>query len=122
MAPLKDITSDLTKSALDAAYVAIGLGVIGFQKAQDQRQELADRLSEPREHLGGRLDDVRDSFAKQVKTVDSTVEEVIDRLGTRFAPFEAKLPDQARQLVKQARTQAQGARRQLRDLLLNAAA
>ncbi len=43
-----DITNaakDLTNVAKDATYVAIGIGVIGVQKAQVQRQELQKRLS-----------------------------------------------------------------------------
>ena len=33
--------ADLPKTLKDAAYVTIGLGVIGFQKAQVRRQELS---------------------------------------------------------------------------------
>ena len=42
---LTNTAKDFTTVAKDAGYVAIGLGVIGFQKAQVQRQELLKRLS-----------------------------------------------------------------------------
>lgn len=34
----------LTKLARDAAYVAVGFGVLGFQRAQVRRRELRKRL------------------------------------------------------------------------------
>ena len=41
---LTNTAKDFTTVAKDAGYVAVGLGVIGFQKAQVQRQELKKRL------------------------------------------------------------------------------
>ena len=38
---------DVNKALQDAAYVAVGLGVIGFQKAQVRRRELARLVGEP---------------------------------------------------------------------------
>jgi hypothetical protein len=35
---------DLRKIATDAAYVAVGLGVLGFQRAQVRRRELQHQL------------------------------------------------------------------------------
>lgn len=37
---------DATKRLLDAVYVGVGLGVIAFQKAQVQRQELQKAVEE----------------------------------------------------------------------------
>ena len=39
--------ADITKTLRDAAYVTIGLGVIGFQRAQVRRQELTKQLALP---------------------------------------------------------------------------
>ena len=39
---------DIAAVAKDATYVVIGAGVLGFQQAQVQRQELMKRLAEPK--------------------------------------------------------------------------
>ena len=36
---------DLRKTAADAAYIAVGAGVLGFQQAQVRRKEAGERLS-----------------------------------------------------------------------------
>lgn len=43
--PLDNVSVDtVSKVALDALYVSVGLGVIAFQKAQVRRQELTKTL------------------------------------------------------------------------------
>ena len=39
------VAKGVTDLARDAAYVAVGLGVLGYQRAQVQRVELQNRLS-----------------------------------------------------------------------------
>ena len=38
MPEIKDITQEITKAVRDAAYVVVGLGVLGVQRAQVRRQ------------------------------------------------------------------------------------
>ena len=121
MAEFKDITEEITKTVRDAAYVVVGLGVLGFQKAQVRRQEIQKRLVEPRTQLEGRLGDVRGELTKRVKEVDDAFEQVFVRIETSLTPIEERLPEPARDLVKQAHTQAREARQQLRKLLTAAA-
>jgi hypothetical protein len=45
---------DLTSVARDVAYTAIGLGVLGFQRAQVGRRELERRLVQLSRHLDER--------------------------------------------------------------------
>ena len=80
MPELKDITEEITKAARDAAYVVVGLGVLGVQRAQVRRQELVKKLAEPRSQVEDRLGEVREQFAKRVKDVDGAVEQVLDRI------------------------------------------
>ena len=40
--------ADVTKTLKDAAYVVIGLGVLGFQKVQVRRNELTKQLGQPK--------------------------------------------------------------------------
>ena len=121
MPEFKDITEEITKSARDAAYVVVGLGVLGFQRAQVRRQELQKRLVEPRTQIEGRLGDVRGGLTKRVKDVDDAVEQVIRRIEASLGPIEDRLPVPARDIVTKAHSQAREARQQLRRLLTTAA-
>ena len=42
---------DVPKNLREAAYVLVGFGVIGFQRAQVRRRELARRLTDLEDHL-----------------------------------------------------------------------
>lgn len=117
MPELKDITDEISRTARDAAYVVVGLGVLGVQRAQVRRQELVKRLAEPRAQVETTLGDVRGELARRVKDVDEQVESVITRLEEAWEPIEEKLPGQARSLLQQARSQAKEARHQIRTLL-----
>lgn len=120
MPEFEDVTSQIRTTARDAAYVVVGLGVLAFQKAQVRRQELAKHLADPRTRAEGRLGDLRGELTRQFKAADDTVEQLIGRLETSLQPFEDRLPEQARALVKQAQAQARDVRRQLRHRLLAA--
>jgi glucose-6-phosphate-specific signal transduction histidine kinase len=90
MPEFKDVTDEITKTARDAAYVVVGLGVLGFQRAQVRRQELQKRLTE-RNAVQGHLVDVRGEVTKRVKDVDEAVEQVIGRIEATLAPIEERL-------------------------------
>ena len=114
---MKDITEEISKTARDAAYVVVGLGVLGLQRAQVRRQDLAKRLAEPRAQVENTLGDVRGELSRRVKDVDERIEVVIGRLESAWEPVEERLPSQARSLAQQARSQAREARQQIRTLL-----
>ena len=116
MPEFKDVADEITKTARDAAYVVVGLGVLGFQRAQVRRQELQKRITE-----GSQIQDVRGGVTKRVKDVDDAVEQVIGRIEATLVPIEGRLPVPARDLVKQAHTQAREVRQQLRKLIHQAA-
>ena len=103
MPEIKDITEEISKTARDAAYVVVGLGVLGFQRAQVRRQELAKRLADPRAQVESALEDVRHQLTERVKDVDGRIEQAITRLEETWEPVEQRLPAQARSLVEQAR-------------------
>lgn len=63
---------DLAKVLQDAAYVGIGLGVIAFQKAQVQRQELARSLQ-------GAADDARSTVEDNLRLIEERLRSVADR-------------------------------------------
>ena len=59
------LSKGVTDLARDAAYVAVGLGVLGYQRAQVQRVELQNRLSKD-VALDQRIGEVRHSVAKGI--------------------------------------------------------
>ncbi|HXY46023.1 MAG TPA: hypothetical protein VEH29_17695 [Acidimicrobiales bacterium] len=114
---------DLTKIAQDAAYVAIGLGVLGFQKAQVRRRELRKQLEELQLGRVGRrgrgpVSDYRKEIAKAMKEFDKTVGQLIERWDARVDPVSERLPAGAQAAIQQARE----ARDQLRGYLTSLAA
>lgn len=63
---------EIAKAVQDAAYVTIGLGVIAFQKAQVQRNELTKSLQ-------GTLDDARATVEDNVKLVEERLRSLAGR-------------------------------------------
>ena len=126
---MPDINTDISKAAKDianvakdATYVVIGAGVLGFQQAQVQRRELMAKLQEPAT-FAERVSTVKGDLTDAVHNVDTRVEdlmdrfeEIIERVEAVFAPFEDRLPAQARGIAKQAHVQAKDARTQLRGM------
>jgi len=62
MPELQEITDEVATWARDVAYVAVGLGVLGFQRAQVERRQLQQRLGTDLPHVEGRLADVRSAL------------------------------------------------------------
>jgi len=130
-----DISQDIRKAAgevasvaRDAGYVVIGAAVLGFQRAQVERQELKKRVAAPRAGFEQRISGVRADLGDTVQATEARLQELADRLESLIeaveaivAPFEDRLPEQARGIAQQAHAQAREARTQLRTLLPGAA-
>ncbi len=118
-----DITKaakDLAGAAKDATYVVIGAGVIGFQKAQVQRQELGKRLADPKSAVTTVRTNVSTAIQGMDLSVDGVaeqIEQLIEKFEQTVAPLEEKLPSKAQDLTKQAHVQAKQARMQIRSLI-----
>lgn len=124
--------ADLTKVAQDAAYVAIGLGVLGVQRAQLRRKELLSQLeavqgrfvpmNRRRQARGkGRqapVSDLRKEIAKAMKEFDKTVTQLLERWDARIEPVSERLPAGAQAAIHQVRE----TRDQLRGYLSSLAA
>ena len=78
----------LADLAKEATYVAIGVGVLEFQKAQVRRRELAC---------------ARKLMAKRAKDLDTTVAQVIRLVDATLDPVLERLPGPAQGFVRQAR-------------------
>ncbi len=111
---LGTLSKGVTDLARDAAYVAVGLGVLGYQRAQVQRVELQNRLSQDfslEQHLG----EVRHGVAKGFRHIDDLAESAAHFVETTLQPLEERLPDSVTQLTTKARAQAREVRTQIRQ-------
>lgn len=116
---LNQAKHDLAKTAQEAAYVVVGLGVIGVQRAQVRRHELAEAMDRiAKRGATAPLGDARSELARRMQVFDETVSVLIERLDARFEPVEQRLPTPAKAVVQQAKD----ARNQLRVRLVSFAA
>lgn len=99
---------DLAKLAHEAAYVAVGFGVVGLQRAQVARRELLRGL-ERQAH--GSPADVKTQLASVVSEIDKAATGVATTAGRTFAPLAARLAPDARRLVDTALEAAEQFRR-----------
>ena len=112
---------DITKNLKDAAYIAVGLGVIGFQRAQVRRVELRKQLQEQRQLLETQAAEARQQVGKLVKTLEARFEPVVDQVEENLDRVEERLPEQAKTVFKQARQAAREVQDQFRARLTTTA-
>jgi hypothetical protein len=117
---LNELSKEVTNLARDAAYVVVGLGVLGFQRAQVQRVELQNKLSNSVSFDSG-IKEVRAQVSRQAKSIESLVDGAVNFIESTLEPIEAQLPAPARDVVKKAHEQAREIRSQIRDLVVSAA-
>ncbi len=112
------ISKGATDFARDAAYVAVGLGVLAYQRAQVQRVELQSKLPHDFDFkLDKHIDEVRGGVAKGIHQLDDLAESAVHFVETSFEPLEEKLPPTVSQLTIKAREQAREVRLQIRQLV-----
>ena len=113
------ISKGVTDLARDAAYVAVGLGVLGYQRAQVQRVELQNLLSKDfsfDEHLAG----VRSELTKGVTQIDALLETATQFIESSLHPLEQQLPAAVSQLTTKALEQSREVRSHLRQRVASA--
>jgi len=105
MNELTDRTKELTKEAAtfakDAAYIAVGLGVLGFQKLQAERVNLQKRVPQ----MGmtdERLNDLRAGVSRQVRQLDEFVGVALGKVESSLQPLEEQLPARTREIATKA--------------------
>ncbi len=125
---LTTLSKGVTDLARDAAYVAVGLGVLGFQRAQVQRVELQNKLSkdlsdlslsqridEVRQGVSSGVADVRQGVSKSLAQIDDLAESAAHFVESTIQPLEEKLPPAVSELTIRARQQAREVRIQIRQ-------
>jgi hypothetical protein len=116
MTELRDVTKGLGDLGRDTAYVLVGLGVLGFQRAQVERVELQRKfnIELPVDEL---LAGARMELARRIQLVDNVVETAFQIVETTIEPFEDQLPPVAREVTTRAREGAREVRGQIREVI-----
>lgn len=108
---------NITDNVRDAAYIAIGMGVIGVQRAQVRREEIRKQVSEARTSFETRGAEAVKLVGDLIKQADAAVEPVLKAVEERIDTVVDALPAQAKPVVAQARQAAKDARQQARALV-----
>lgn len=110
------LSKSVTGAARDIAYVAVGLGVLGYQRAQVRRVELTRKL--PRDmSVDEQLHGVRLEVGKGLAQLDDLVETATQFVEERMAPVEAQLPSAVSSLTTKALRHSREVRSQVRQLV-----
>ncbi len=99
--PNPDVGANVSDRVKEAAYAAVGLGVLGVQSLQVRRREMAKQVEPQVREAAVRLQ-------RLASDADQAVNPVIERL-------EGRLPDATRDLVRTARSAATHARDTILD-------
>ena len=112
---------EIRKTLTDAGYVAVGLGVLGYQQAQVRRRELQQRLGSTGGCLNARAVDgkarldtlqqtvgekaqslrgLRDSIETQARSANGWAQEVGAQVKERIEPVIGQVVDQVGDRVK----------------------
>ena len=116
MPDLNDLTTEVANRARDAAYVAVGLGVLGFQRAQVHRQQLKHRLSSEID-LDQRLSELRAVVTTGVQQIDELVEDAVQAVESTLQPIEEQLSPATREIAQRVYEQAREVGNQIRQLV-----
>src|ERR1700685_372277 len=111
---ISTLSKGVVDLARDAAYVAVGLGVLGYQRAQAQRVEVQHLLSKDFS-LDEQLSGVRTELTKGVEQLDDLLETATQFIETSIQPLEQQLPPSVTQLTTRAFEQAREVRSQIRQ-------
>jgi hypothetical protein len=120
MSELTDRTLGLGKEAAtfakDAAYIAVGLGVLGFQKLQAERVAMQKRVPQigiAEEGWNG----LRAEVGRKARHFDEFVGVALDKFESSVKPLEEQLPDSAREAAAKAHASARQLRSQVSRLV-----
>ncbi len=111
---ISTLSKGVTDLARDAAYVAVGLGVLAYQRAQVQRVELQKRLQKDLP-IDQRIGDVRQGVAKGFRQIDDLAESAVQFVESTLQPIEERLPSSVTQVTTKEREQAREVRIQIRQ-------
>jgi uncharacterized protein HemX len=112
---VSELSKGVADLARDLAYVAVGLGVLGYQRAQVQRVELQNHLARE-QHLS----EVRAEVIKGMAQLDELLETATQLIETSIRPLEEQLPTAVTELTTKALDQSREVRSQIRQRVASA--
>ena len=101
---------DIQKTVTDGFYVAVGLGVIAFQKAQVRRNELKKQFED------GSVESIA-NVTEALKTVDERAQAVQAQVDNVLDDVQGRLPEPVADVMKGVRAATADARNQLRTTI-----
>lgn len=110
-----DLPNEVARRARDMAYVAVGLGVLGLQRAQAARHELAHQARQDRLEEGA--DRLRAGIATGAQQFGEWLDGARTLVSSQLAPPGSQLPEPARELATKARTLLEEVGAKLRQLV-----
>lgn len=114
---IEELTGEVSRVLKDAVYIGVGFGVLAFQRLQVQRQDLKKGLDRRLESGKEQVEHLQDNVEQQLKTLDERLAELERRIDNLLDRVQDRLPDQAADLLVQARDTARKARDSWHDLL-----
>jgi hypothetical protein len=101
------------KTITDAGYIAVGLGVMGFQQAQTRARAARDKVAKVGGCVAGRARDVRSTLDAQTQTARTEAEAQVRNTVARATAHAGALRDEVEKRVEPVVGQVQA---QLGDL------
>jgi hypothetical protein len=101
--------ANVKKTLTDAGYIAVGLGVMGFQQAQIRGRELRDRAAKAGDCVGNSVGDLREKVGRQTEAAkqqaQTTRGQVQDKAQTQVRATVAKTKELGGSVQDKAQTQ-----------------
>ena len=96
---------NVQKSLTDAGYIAVGLGVMGFQQAQTRARAAQKRVTEAGSCLAGRAREVRSALDSQTQTARTQAETQVRNTVARAGAIRDELEKRVEPVVGQVQAQ-----------------
>jgi hypothetical protein len=114
--------SDLSHVLKEAAYVAVGLGLLAFQRAQVRRVELTKQFEEAREQVNPeqlevQWEAIRAQVVDMARLVDEWLVPARTQIGEQMDLWGTRLPEPARNLVQTVREAASSQEQNVRNVV-----
>jgi uncharacterized membrane protein YccC len=93
------------KSLTDAGYIAVGLGVMGFQQAQIRARAAQKRVTEAGGCVAGRVRDVRSTLDTHSQTARTQAEAQVRNTVARAEQFRTEVEKRVEPVVGQVQAQ-----------------
>jgi len=126
------MAANAQKTVTDLGYIAVGLGVMGFQQAQARGRALRERATDAGHCFAGRAREVRSTLDSQTQTARTQAEAQIrntvaragalrDELGKRVEPVVGQVQAQLGDLPERVVQAMEPVAARVRELAGNAA-